>query len=198
MEQTILLAAERLFLEKGFAMTSTTEIAKEAGCNQALIHYYFRTKEKLFEAIFEDKLKIFFSDFVQISESASTFEDGLRRTIEAHFDMIRSHPRLPFLIVNELSTNPARIDSLKARFLPIVGNVYTRVEAWLEDEISKGTIRPISAFDLMITIVSLNASLFIAAPILRQVRGMSDEELERFLDWRRKEVVIMVTRSLRP
>ena len=54
-EQLILKVAERLFLEKGFAMTSTTEIAKEVGCNQALIHYYFRTKDNLFNVIFENK-----------------------------------------------------------------------------------------------------------------------------------------------
>lgn len=198
MEQAILEAAERLFLEKGFAMTSTTEIAKEAGCNQALIHYYFRTKDKLFEAIFEKKLKIFFSDFVQISESASSFEEGLRRAVEAHFDMIRANPRLPFLIVNELTTNPARIESLKATLLPTVQGVYLRVEAWLEGEIAKGVIRPTSAFDLMITIVSLNASLFLAAPILRQVRAMSDKEFEGFLDYRRREVVGLILRSLRP
>jgi len=59
MEQLIVETAERLFLEKGFAMTSTTEIAKEIGCNQALVHYYFRTKAKLFEAIFEKKIKLF-------------------------------------------------------------------------------------------------------------------------------------------
>ena len=50
-------AAEKLFLEKGFASTSTTEIAKEAGCNQALVHYYYRKKDLLFTAIFEKKMK---------------------------------------------------------------------------------------------------------------------------------------------
>jgi len=60
MEQTILEVAERLFLEKGFALTSTTEIAKEAGCNQALVHYYFRTKDNLFNTIFEQKFRMLF------------------------------------------------------------------------------------------------------------------------------------------
>jgi AcrR family transcriptional regulator len=62
MEQSILDAAEKLFLEKGFAATSTTQIAKEVGCNQALVHYYFRTKDNLFNRIFEKK----FSDFFQV------------------------------------------------------------------------------------------------------------------------------------
>ena len=66
LEQTILEVAERLFLEKGFAMTSTTEIAKEVGCNQALVHYYFRTKDNLFNVIFEQKFKDFFHGLFEI------------------------------------------------------------------------------------------------------------------------------------
>ena len=60
MEKLILEAAEKLFLEKGFDLTSTTQIAKEAGCNQALVHYYFRTKDNLFNMIFESKFNAFF------------------------------------------------------------------------------------------------------------------------------------------
>jgi TetR/AcrR family transcriptional regulator len=198
MEQAILQAAEGLFLTKGFAMTSTTEIAKAVGCNQALIHYYFRTKDKLFEAIFAKKAKIFFADFLEISEGAISFEEGLSRAVEAHFDMVRANPQLPFLIVNELTTNPVRIESLKATIAPIIGGVYSRVESWLEKEVAKGTIRPVSPVDLIITVVSLNAALFLAAPIVRRALGLGDEEFERFVDSRRRENVKFILASLRP
>jgi TetR/AcrR family transcriptional regulator len=69
-EQAILEAAEKLFLEKGFAMTSTTEIAREAGCNQALVHYYFRTKAKLFDSVFEKKAVCFFPPFCKSMNQA--------------------------------------------------------------------------------------------------------------------------------
>ena len=74
MEQAILRAAERLFLDKGFALTSTTEIALEAGCNQALVHYYFRTKENLFEKIFEQKIRMLISNIFSIDREGGTFE----------------------------------------------------------------------------------------------------------------------------
>ena len=61
MEQAILEAAERLFLERGFALTSTTDIAREVGCNQSLLNYYFRSKERLFQMIFEDKVRVLLS-----------------------------------------------------------------------------------------------------------------------------------------
>jgi AcrR family transcriptional regulator len=90
MEKTILEAAEKLFLEKGFAMVSTTQIAKVAGCNQALVHYYFRTKDRLFEAIFAEKLKTFFSVIFQPQDESLTFEEKLKKYIGAHFDILFS------------------------------------------------------------------------------------------------------------
>ena len=67
MEEAILETAERLFLENGYASTSTTQIAKEVGCNQALVHYYFRTKENLFNTIFEKKFKVFFQQIFDMN-----------------------------------------------------------------------------------------------------------------------------------
>jgi len=65
-ELAILEAAEKLFSEKGYGLTSTVEIARKAGCNQSLVHYYFRTKSNLFETIFEKKVELFFSTFTSI------------------------------------------------------------------------------------------------------------------------------------
>ena len=99
LEQLILETAEKLFLDKGFAMTSTTEIAKKAGCNQALVHYYFRTKENLFQSIFERKIKLLISTFIEGVNPDMTFEERLKHKIESHFEMVRANPKLPFLVV---------------------------------------------------------------------------------------------------
>jgi AcrR family transcriptional regulator len=198
MEQTILHMAERLFLEKGYAMTSTTEIAKAAGCNQALIHYYYRTKENLFEAIFEKKAAVFFEGFTTIDAASSSFEESLRRKIEAHFDMVRANPQLPFLIINELTTNPGRIESIKERIGKIAAGVFFPLEARLKEEIAAGRIRPISAYDLVINILSLNVMFFLASPIVRSALSLSDEEFELEVSARRRESVEAILRSLRP
>jgi TetR/AcrR family transcriptional regulator len=198
MEQAILQAAERLFLEKGFAMTSTTEIAKAVGCNQALIHYYYRTKEKLFVAVFEKKAAVFFSGFATIDEGALSFEESLRLKIEAHFDMIRANPQLPFLIINELTTNPSRIESIKEGIGKIAAGVFFPLEARLKEEIAAGRIRPISAYDLVIDMLSMNVMFFVASPIVRAALALSDEEFERTVEARRRESVEVILRSLRP
>lgn len=197
-EQAILEAAEKLFLEKGFAMTSTTEIAKEAGCNQALVHYYFRTKGKLFDSVFEKKARLFFSAFLQIDESGLPFEERLKRKIETHFDMLKDNPQLPFLIINELVTNPKRLKLLKDNLHGLPQAVFNKLEAELQLEIEKGNIRPISVFDLAISMVSLNAFMFLAKPVFQTLTNLTEEEFDQFIEHRKQENVRMILNSLRP
>jgi TetR/AcrR family transcriptional regulator len=197
-EQSILEAAEQLFLDKGFSNTSTTEIAKKVGCNQALVHYYFRTKDKLFEAVFEKKASMFISSFLQISRDNISFEEKLQRKIELHFDILRANPRLPFLMFNELTTNPQRLLSIKEKFKMNNVSILDHFKSELETEIKKGTIRQIEPIDLILMMISLNVVLFIAHPILKILINISDEEYERMIERRKRENVLVILRSLRP
>jgi len=198
MELEILKAAEGLFLKKGFALTSTTMIAREAGCNQALVHYYFRTKEKLFQAVFKNKMIIFFSSFMDIDDSGLSFEEKLRHKIETHFDVLYKNQSLPFLIINELITNPDRISSIKDQFKDKIGSVFTRFSKELEMEIQKGNIRPVSPLDILISAMSLNISFFILKPIMIEALAMDDEQFDQFTIKRKEENVTTILNSLRP
>ena len=133
-EDAILEAAEKLFLEKGFALTSTTQIAEAVGCNQAMVHYYYRTKDRLFEAVFEKKIKLFVSNLLHIGEENIPFKEKLRKRIESHFDMIKANPKLPFLIYNELTTNPKRLVSLKEKIGQFPQSVIAQLEKELQEE----------------------------------------------------------------
>ncbi len=197
-EQAILNAAERLFLEKGFAMTSTTEIAKEVGCNQALVHYYFRTKDKLFDAIFEKKFKIFVSSLLQSSNENASFEEKLKRKIEIHFDMLRANAKMPFLFFNELITNPNRLNSLKEKIQDLPKLVFQQLEKELQEEIQKGNIRPVTVFDILLTIASLNVFLFLGSPIFKTITGISNEAYEAMIERRKQEHVHIILSSLKP
>lgn len=166
MESIILETAERLFLDKGFALTSTTEIAREAGCNQALVHYYFRTKEQLFIRIFEEKIKIFAGAFFSIDEKPGTFLEKLTRKIEAHFDIIAQNPKIPFLIINEITTNPQRIKALHKSIGEYPASIIRKVNEELEEAIAQGEVRPITVLDLILTVLSLNVLPQLLRPIL--------------------------------
>ena len=197
-EHAILEAAEALFLEKGFALTSTTEIAKKVGCNQAMVHYYFRTKDRLFTAIFEKKIRLFVSIIHQIENEPLGFEEKLKRKIEAHFEILRANPKLPFLIINEFNTNPQSIFILKERLQELPLQIIQNIEKELHDEIQKGNIRNISFFDLIITMVSLNITLFLASPVITAIGNMSTAEFDVFLNHRKQENVRIILSSLKP
>jgi len=196
--QVILDSAERLFLEKGFALTSTTEIAREAGCNQALVHYYYRTKERLFEAIFEMKVRLFIRSFMEIGKRDIPFTEKLREKIEAHFDILAKNQRLPFLIMNELLTNNARIQSIREKIEDLGHTVLDQFESELSVEIKAGRIRPIAPLDLVLTIISMNVSLFLARPILNELLGLDDAAFKELVARRKKENVTFILNGLRP
>lgn len=197
-EKSIIDAATKLFLDKGYAATSTTEIAREVGCNQALVHYYFRTKERLFEAVFAEKFQEFVKGILEINEVDLGFEEKLRLRIESHFDMLYNNPKLPMLIAYELNTNPARLEAMKNKLGDLPKIVFASFQEELENEIALGNIRPISIIDLIYSMLALNISIFLIGPIMKSFVGLSDDTYEKLVIHRRKENVDLLINSLRP
>lgn len=198
MESIILETAEELFLDKGFALTSTTEIAREAGCNQALVHYYFRTKEQLFIRIFEEKIKIFAGAFFSIDEKPGTFLEKLKRKIEAHFDIIARNPKIPFLLINEITTNPQRIQALHKSIGDYPTEIIRKMSEELNEAIARGEVRPITVLDLILTVLSLNVLPQLLRPILEEVMPLPPEEVQKLIARRKEENVKLIINSLRP
>lgn len=198
MEVLILEAAEKLFLEKGFASTSTTEIAREVGCNQALVHYYYRTKENLFNLIFEKKFRQFFQYIFNIENlDQMSFQDKLKQIIESHFDMVRQNPRVPLLIVNEFSRNPEMVAILKEKLKDVVAKLFEGLNTDLEAEITAGRIRQITLIDLIFSTISLNISLFLLLPVASEIMSMDEKQREFVINHRREENVKLIMNSLR-
>ena len=197
-ENAIINAATELFLDKGFASTSTTEIAKKVGCNQALVHYYFRTKERLFEAVFAEKFKSFATNILEINQGDFTFEEKLKLKIESHYDMLQDNPKLPLLIAYELNTNPKRLESMKEHLGDLPAKVFANFQTELDIEIEKGNIREIDVINLIFNILALNISMFIIGPILQSFAGLSKAEYDNLVNQRKKENVNTIIKSLRP
>ncbi len=199
MEDQILEVAEKLFLEKGFAMTSTTEIAKNVGCNQALIHYYFRTKDNLFNTIFEQKFKKFFVSIFELKNMSDlNFNDKLKFIIESHFDILRANPKIPALILNELSRKPDQLSILREKLFPLASQFLTELDDELQQEIKLGRVRNILLPDLIISIISLNITIFIMLPVAENILQINDVMKEFMIQQRRAENVDFVLKSLRP
>jgi len=199
LEQNILEVAERLFLEKGFALTSTTEIAKEVGCNQALVHYYYRTKDNLFNVIFEQKFKLFFQGIFEMKSLGNMkFQDKLIYIIESHFDLLRKNPGIPSLILNELSRRPEQITILREKLHELPEKLIIELNEELQVEIEKGNVREISLIDLIVTMLSLNIALFIMLPVVEKALQWDEVQKEFMISHRRSENVDFILKSLRP
>lgn len=198
MEQQIIEVAERLFMEKGFALTSTTEIARKVGCNQALVHYYFRTKEKLFESIFERKAQLMLSAILKMDDPTQPFEERLRKLVENHFDIMVENPQLPFLFLNELLTNPKRLELLTQKFQMLPLTLMERFANDLQKEIDKGRIRNVTPISILLTVLSLNLTPFIIKPIFQKMTNTNDELFNVIIQQRKQENLLILMRSLMP
>lgn len=198
MEQKILETAEELFLENGFTKTSTTDIAKKAGCNHALLHYYFRTKENLFQKVFESKVGLFVDAFYSPDLPGETFEDKLRRKIGAHFDVLVKNPKLPMLVLTDMANTPERVHLAKEALGPFPGKLFAKLDKELEEEVAKGTIRPVEAKDLVMNILSLNIFAFVSLPLFAAINDLPEAELQEFLQHRKQVITDTILQSLRP
>lgn len=185
-ERQILEAAEEIFLEKGYNMAKTTEIAKKAGVTHAMLHYYFRTKENLFDKIFEKKAELISNIFfLQLGKDAP-FLERLANAIEKHFDLLVDNPKLPGFLLFEILNNESR----KMRFLnsikPKATSIIKRLQEEIDNEVLKGNVRPYKAYDLIYSIMSLNMTAFLMAPVIQTIRNMSDQRYNLFLQERKK------------
>lgn len=198
-EKAILEAAEKLFLEKGFDATSTTQIAKAVGCNQALVHYYFRTKDNLFNTIFESKFRIFFQRIFDTTQLMDlSFTDKIRHITASHFDMLLQYPQIPRLIMNELSRQPHQIDTLREKLHSLPEQLYSLMNNELQKEIKAGRVRPVDFIDIIISIVSLNVALFTVFPVAADVLKMTPEQRIAMIKHRKEENIKVILSYLRP
>ena len=185
-EKRILWVAERLFLEKGFNGTSTTEIAKTVGCNQTLIHYYFRTKEKLFWDVFSPKVEQVLEYLDAPLDESIDFIERICNVVDFYFGMLELDERLAPFIVNELIMNPVRWGKFRDRYL----RNESRSSAF--DRFRK--IRPI---DLLLNIMSLTISAFIVAPKGFAI-GECDSNLRKsYLDDRREDIKNLIVNGIK-
>lgn len=197
-ESRILQAAENEFFEKGYAGARTASIAEAAGVTHAMLHYYFRTKDKLFERIVSEKISILGNIIISaIGDEDLTLEDRIRQGIERHFDFIAANRDLPKFIVNEVLTRPDVVEMMKCNIQNIVNNLLNSLQHEIDAYAAKGLCRQVNARMLFIDIVSLNVFPFMAAPIVLGAIGDSYNSYDEFLALRKTENVETILNKLK-
>lgn len=194
-EANIKKYAEDVFLERGFAGTKTTEIASRAGVNHAMLHYYYRTKQNLFNVIFQEKLSLLASSFTDAFSSDLPFLKKLEQAIQKHFDFVRQNPRLVFFIYFEITNEKSQTKAMLNELLPNVKQLFHSLDLDLKSEINKGHIRQIETYDLLLNVFALNVTTFMALPFFND-KVADNEVLNHFLEERKKNNVDFILKSI--
>ena len=197
-ESRILQAAENEFFEKGYAGARTASIAEAAGVTHAMLHYYFRTKDKLFERIVSEKISMLADILLSaIGDANLPLEERIRQGIGRHFDFISANRDLPRFIVNEVLSRSEQIDTMKGNIQNIVNELLDNLQQEIDEYAAKGLCRQVDARMLLIDIVSLNVFPFMAAPIVYGAIGDSYGDYDEFLAIRKKENVETILNKLK-
>ena len=194
-EERILDAAKKVFLEKGMAGARMQDIANEAGINKALLHYYYRDKEKLFELVFLSESQKFFPKINRIFESDETLEKKFHEFVEEYVNELRLNPYLPWFVLNEINRDP---DGFLLKIM--TGENRPRPMKFLqqiEKEIKLGNIRKVDPRHILLNLLSMTLFPFIAQPMVSRILGMGNKEFEQLMEERKKTVPAVMMDSIR-
>jgi AcrR family transcriptional regulator len=196
-EEKIKEAARKLFTQKGFAAVKTRDIAEEAGINLALLNYYFRSKQKLFDMIMLENLQQFIqgSVFTIISDRELTFEKKIEKIVDSYVNMLTENPDLPFFILNEMKSNPVEFG---AQMEPVLAPMRIILIKELQQDIDAGKIAAIHPFHFLANLVGLTVFPFIARPLLQKVTNVSNHEFNKLIQERKKLVPLWISAILKP
>lgn len=195
-EEKILKAAEEIFHQKGFEGARMQEIADHANINKGLLHYYFKSKNKLFETIFSKAMGKMIMKVGLIMKGDQPFLDKLDAFIDQYMELLMRNPYVPRFVLNELNRDPERfVQSLitKHDFKSRIGGYLQSFEMAVEN----GEISPIDPKQLLINIISLCIFPFIGRPMIQGIIGMDNEEFKHFMKIRNEQVKKFVKNSIK-
>ena len=196
-EQQILEAAEQEFLEKGYDGARTTSIAKTAGVTHAMLHYYFRTKEQLFEHIIDKKM----SEIVPLmthlfGNSGLPLVERIEEAVSVHFDFVVSNPDLPRFLINEVLPNKERCDLFRAKIenvLYFVDNLQREVN----EAAASGEVEQFNVLLLFQSVLSLNIFPSVMANMIENLLGDNGQSMKEVLAQRKAENIELIMRRIK-
>jgi TetR/AcrR family transcriptional regulator len=201
-ERRILDAARTVFIRRGTAGARMQEIAEEAGVNQALLHYYFRTKERLAATVFRESAARLLPAVMGVFNSDAPLHAKVEQFVHVYIDTVRKSPFLPGYVVSEMHHHPERLkamlDTAGVDPAPVVASLRKKLESELTALAKRGEIRSITPEQFLLNMIGLVVIPFVARPMLGFVLGLDDPQFARLLDERRKILPQMILNSLKP
>lgn len=193
-EGQILEAAKTVFQAKGMDGARMQEIADKAGINKAMLHYYYRSKQLLFEAVFKHVFLLLAPQLNAVLNDDSSIEEKVKNFTSNYMSFIVKHPYLPNFIIQELNRNPNFILEMKDN--PGFPNL-EKFKKQVKVEVEKGSIKPIGAEQLFINILALNIFPFVAKPLIMAFTNTDDKNYKQLMEDRKTEVANFIINSIK-
>ncbi|MCZ2085500.1 MULTISPECIES: TetR/AcrR family transcriptional regulator [unclassified Kaistella] len=188
-EDKILIAASKVFTEKGFSGTRTRDIAEEAGINLALLNYYFRTKEKLFEQVMKVKIVLLFGQIIPIVTNEKTsLDEKIDLASVKYFEILSKNPNLPIFVLSEIQKKTSDVKSILP-FEKVLNNSYLMKQI-------KERKPDVNPFHFLLNFLSMTVFPFLGKPILQSFDLMNDEEFQKFVEERKTMVPMWIKMML--
>ena len=181
-EDKIIKAAEKVFVRDGYDGARMQAIADEAEINKAMLHYYFRSKEKLFEQIIQRKMTAFLPKIQMILQTEMSVIDKLEAIVEGYLGMLTKNPQLPMFLLFSTYRNPDILQHMPRQ-------VFGELVHFLNQAIKSGELTKVDPEHLVLSIMGMCIFPFVAQPIASHMLGKEKEEYIKFLKGRKKEIM---------
>lgn len=194
-EEQILSAARRVFVRDGMTGARMQDIADEAGINKALLHYYFKNKEKLFEVIFMEAANRLFPKINEIFTAELPLFEKIERFCDEYITLVMENPYLPLFVLNEIHRNPDYFlgKVWKGKSTPKPEKFLAQIEA----ERVKGTIKNIHPLHLLMNMLSMTIFPFVAKPMIQKNMGLDETHFKAAMEQRKKEIPKFIMDAIR-
>jgi TetR/AcrR family transcriptional regulator len=193
-EEKIFEAATDVFVDKGMDGARMQDIADHAGINKALLHYYYRTKDQLFNAVFEMIAKKIFKKFAPVFDENLTFEEKIRFFFKEHISFLQENPRLPGFLLNEVNRHPERIKKI-LRTVDF-DNIWLKLYEQHKEELEKYNITQASMPQLMISIAAISVFPFAARGIIEGILEKIGVDFDVYIEERKEFAAEFVIRAI--
>ena len=195
-EEQILVAAFTVFVEKGFESAKMQDIADRAGIKRTVLNYYFRSKDLLYQQIAKTILKQALPQMLKILNSDLPFEQKVADFVDNYITLGLKNPFLPLFIINELnSAGPGFVEKMLEGNMPTIEPFLQQVR----EEMDKGNIIKMdNPLHVPIHIISMCGFPIVSKPMLMLVTGISEKDYKTLMEERKKEVVRMALKGLKP
>lgn len=193
--QIILDTALKHFVQKGFAATRTKEIAEETGFNKALLHYYFRTKDQLYQEVLQQTINKVLPRLAKAMSIDGPFMERVEHLVHSYINILIQNPELPLFVMSELSQQKESFIHAIQKQAGHFPAIFSFIQQ-MNEEMESGQLRSIPPMQLILNILGMSVFPFMAKPMINNIFGVVDEDFITLMEERKTIIVDFVKYSL--